>query len=182
VPQTKLGSRAKHYFATAFREAGHAVAAWDRSVMLMPVSIFPNGPGAGKNVWNDALRNVDFDWVGSAGSTVLAERLAAILMAGPVAQRVFLPTSPRGDLYRKRLQQTRKLLDAAVGGRENGKKRFDRMGRDFERWFRHGDMSRAVTALAKALLIRGTVSGDEAASIVEDSCTIGPRRSKSRRS
>ena len=159
--------RAKHYFAAAFREAGHAVAAWDRGVMLMPVSIFPNGPGAGKNVWNDALRNVDFEWVKTAGSSVLAERLAEILMAGPVAQQYFLPASPRGDVHRNRLRQSRRLLDAAAGDRTAGKSSYERMGRELERYFRRGDMGRAATALAKTLLLDGTVSGDDAAAIVE---------------
>lgn len=167
MPDNKPKMRAKHYFAAAFREAGHAVAAWDRGVMLMPVSIFPNGPGAGKNVWNNALRNVDFEWVKTVDSPLLAERLAEILMAGPIAQRYFLPASPKGNVHGKRLRQTRRLLDAAAGDRIAGKKRFDRMGRDLERFFRRGDVSKAATALAKSLLLKGTVTGDEAAEIVE---------------
>jgi hypothetical protein len=167
MTRSKRKMRAKHYFAAAFREAGHAVAAWDRGVMLMPVSIFPNGPGAGKNVWNDALRNVDFQWIKTSGSPVLAERLAEILMAGPVAQRYFLPASPKGDVHRDRLRQSRRLLDAAAGDRAGGGARFDRMGCDLERYFRRGDMGRAATALAKVLLLKGTVTGEDAADIVE---------------
>ncbi len=149
--------------------------------MLMPVSIFPNGPGAGKNVWNDALRNVDFEWVRKANSTALSERLAAVLMSGPVAQRIFLPTSPRGDVYRKRLWQAKTLLDAAAGDGRGGDRRFDRMDRDLEHFFRRADMNRAVTVLAKALLIRGTVSGDEAAAIVEENGRPRAARTRSRR-
>lgn len=166
MPRPKRKSRAKHYFAVAFREAGHAVAACDRGVMLMNVSIFPNGPGAGKNVWNDALRNVDFDWVKTAGSPALAERLAAILMAGPVAQRYFFPASSKSDEYRKRLEQARRLLDASSGGRGPGKRRFGAMRRDLERSIRRANISKAATALAEKLLLKGTVKGDDAAAIV----------------
>ena len=180
MPQPKRRSRAKHYFAAAFREAGHAVAAYDRGVMLMNVSIFRNGPGAGKNVWNDALRNVDFDWIKTADSPALAERLAVILMAGPVAQRYFLPASPKGDEHRKRLEQTRRLLNAAAGGREQGKQRFERMRRDLERFFRRGEINKAVTELAKTLLLKGTVLGDDALTIVTANAHDGSRRRRSR--
>lgn len=181
MTQRKPRSRAKYYFASAFREAGHAVAAWNQGVMLTPVSIFPNGPGAGKNVWNDALRNVDFDWVRNADSTALAERLAVVLMSGPAAQRVFLPASPRGDICRKRLEQAQKLLDAAAGNKTAGQNRYRRMDRELERFFRRSDVREAVTALAQTLLLEGTVSGDEAESLVERSSRKNPARSRIRR-
>jgi hypothetical protein len=181
MPQPRRRSRAKQYFAAAFREAGHAVAAYDQGVMLMNVSIFRTGPGVGKNVWNDALRNVDFDWIKTADSPALSERLAVILMAGPVAQRYFLPASPKGDEHRKRLEQTRRLLDAAAGGRERGKKRFERMHRDLERFFRRGEINEAVTELAKTLLLKGTVLGEDAVAIVAANAKDGTRSRRQRR-
>jgi hypothetical protein len=166
VPQKIRRSRAKHYFGVAFREAGHAVAACDRGVMLTNVSIFPNGPGAGKNVWNDALRNVDFDWIKTADSPALAERLATILMAGPVAQLYFFPASSKGDAYRDRLEQSRRLLDASAGGRGRGKQRFDELRRDLERYFRRRAVGKATASLAEKLILKGTVVGDDAMAIV----------------
>ncbi|MEJ2722288.1 MAG: hypothetical protein P8181_14305, partial [bacterium] len=84
-------------------------------------------------------------------------------------------------VYRKRLDQARKLLDAAAGNKTAGKKRYQRMDRELERFFRRSDARDAATGLAKTLLIEGTVSGDEAASIVERSSLKKSARSRTRR-
>ncbi|UCG51506.1 MAG: hypothetical protein JSW58_15180 [Candidatus Latescibacterota bacterium] len=168
MSHTRRKTRTQDHHAAAYREAGHALAAWDHRVMLMPVSIFPNGPEVGKNVWDDPLRNVDFAWVRTVESSRLVERLAAILMAGPLAQRFFLPGAPRGPAYNERLRQARTLLGALPHVSENKKQRFDRVRRNLEKFFGREDVKKAVAVFARRLLDRGTIDGDEATSLVEE--------------
>jgi hypothetical protein len=156
----------KHH-AIAFREAGHAVAAWERGVMLMPVSIFAFGKGAGRNVWNNPLRNVDFDWVRSAGSPGLARRLASILLAGPMAETLFGPKLPKGTASVERLRDARTLLIAAARDTNGGRRHVEKARAEMEKFLKQPRVKEAVTALAAALVDRGTIRGGEAASIIE---------------
>lgn len=160
--------RLPRHHAIAFREAGHAVAAWERGIMLMPLSIFAVSRGAGRNVWNDALRNVDFEWVRTAGSPALARRLAAILLAGPVAADLYGPKLPRGPASAERIREARALLRAASG--DSGADPRELFGRTLaaaKTFLKRRRVEDAVTALASVLLDRGTVRGGEAASIIE---------------
>ena len=160
--------RLPQHNAAAFREAGHAVAAWHRGVMLMPLSVFTVSKEAGRNVWNDPLRNVDFDWVRSAGPPTLARRLAAILIAGPVAEALFGPKIPRGSVSVERLREAKTLLRAASSDDAAGAGRHFTTTRAETASFLKGPrVRRAVTALAAVLIDRGTIRGGEAAAIIE---------------
>lgn len=153
----------------AIREAGHAVAALESGVMLMPLSIFTRAKGARRNVWNDPLRNVDFDWVRTAESPALARRLASILVAGPVAERVLGSGLPRATASIERLREARSLLAAASRRSTDGPQELlERAVADSEKFLRKPRVKRAVAALAAVLLERGTIRGGEAASIVEE--------------
>lgn len=160
--------RLPRHHAIAFREAGHAVAAWERGVMLMPLSIFAVTKGAGRNVWNDAIRNVDFEWVRTAGSPALARRLAAILLAGPAAARLFEPKLPRGPASAERMREARALLRAASGNSAGeARELYGRTRAATETFLKRRRVKDAVAALAAVLLARGTLRGGEAASIIE---------------
>jgi hypothetical protein len=160
--------RLPRHHAIAVREAGHAVVAWESGVMLMPLSIFAVAKGAGRNVWNNPLRNVDFDWVRTAESPALARRLASILIAGPVAERVLGPKLPRCSAYAGRLRDARALLDASARpSAGHSKKHFERAVADSEKFLERPRVKQAVKALAAVLLNRGTIRGGEAASIIE---------------
>jgi hypothetical protein len=172
-------TRLPQHYAAAYREAGHAVAAWHRGVMLMPISIFTRGKRVGKNVWHDPLRNVDMKWVEAFPSSALAERLAAILIAGPAAEDALGPRVRRGSASLGRIEDAKTLL----GGRSSSRTRPDgrhrpparnrpggRYGRvrgDVKEFLAREDVRGAIEALAAALFARGTIRGEEAASIIE---------------
>jgi hypothetical protein len=159
--------RLPYHHAAAFREAGHAVAAWQRGVMLMPLSIFMGSKQAGRNVWNDPLRNVDFEWVRSAKSPALARRLASILIAGPVAETLFGPKLPRGTVSLERLRDARTLLRAASRNTDGARGTFAKARAETASFLERPRVKRAVTALAAALFDRGTLQGGRAAAIIE---------------
>jgi hypothetical protein len=163
----KRKRRLPQHHAAAYREAGHAVAAWDRGVMLMPISIFTRGKGVGKNVWHDPLRNVDMEWIRRSPSKALAERLAAVLLAGPAAENSFGPRIRRGGASLGRIEDAKTLLAPRPVGRENRSGRYRRVQREVEKFLSRSAVRGAVEALAAELLERGTIRGGEAASIIE---------------
>lgn len=169
APSRRTGKRRLAYHhAAAFREAGHAVAAWKRGVMLMPLSIFMTSKRAGRNVWDDPLRNVNFDWVRSAESPALARRLAAILVAGPAAETLYGPGLPRGTVSLERLRDARALLRAAHGrDRAGAAERFAKVRAETKRFLERPRVRQAVAAVAAALVESGTVRGGRAAAIIE---------------
>ncbi|MFQ5510736.1 MAG: hypothetical protein ACE5EO_02705 [Candidatus Krumholzibacteriia bacterium] len=164
---TRKKQRTDAHRAAAYREAGHAVAAWDGAVLLMPVSIFANGRGAGRNVWNHALRNVDFDWIRSADSRRLVERLATVVIAGVVAQRIFAGKEPRDAVCKKRIAEAGRLLEAIPGATGGRKVRLEGVEARVRRFFARKEVRRAVTALGERLLEAGTLAGHEAEEIIE---------------
>ena len=166
-------SRAKSHCAAAFREAGHAVAAWDRHIMLLPVSILVRVAGAGGYVWNNALKNVDFDWVATAESSALAERLASILLSGTVAQDVFSPGSPKGHIHAERLRQAKTVLGAISNDAGYRRTRYDNARRTVEDFLVRSDVASAVAAVARTLLDRRVILGEEVEAIIETRCRRG---------
>ena len=159
--------RLPQHHAAAYREAGHAIVAWHRGVMLMPISIFTRGRGVGRNVWHDPLRNVDMDWVRTSPSSALAERLASVLLAGPVAESFFGPRIARGGASLERLRGARTLLGPGSVRRNNRDMRYERIRGEVADFLSRKGVREAVEALAAALLDRGTLRGGEAASIIE---------------
>jgi len=158
--------RLPYHHAAAFREAGHAVAAWEKGVMLMPMSIFASSKTAGGNVWNDPLAHVDFDWVRRERSPDLALRLAAILLAGPAAEKLLGPRLARSGVSLERIRDAKKLVRAAsfdTKAAVEWRKTQARM----ELFLGKPRVQKAVTALAAALLQRGAVRGGRAAAIIE---------------
>jgi hypothetical protein len=159
--------------ATAYREAGHAVVAYISSIALMPVSVRRKVKGVGGNVWNDALRNVNFEWVKEQKSTTLVERLSLVLMAGPVAQRLFASNLPRGKECTQRMKSARTLL-CAVGGDKDGRGRVRLLTATLQRFLNRKDVKRAVQNLAAELMTQGLVTGEEATKIITGALSPNP--------
>jgi hypothetical protein len=136
--------------------------------MLMPISIFTSGKGAGRNVWNDPLRNVDFQWVRKAESSALVGRLASILLAGPLAEESYGPGVPKGTASVERLRDARTLLLAVSQGVDARTARYERVRGRTEGFLMKSRVKKAVAALAEVLLDRGTILGGEAVSIIEE--------------
>jgi hypothetical protein len=134
--------------------------------MLMPISIFASDGESGRNVWNDALRNVDFDWVRDSESSALAERLAAILLAGPLAVELFGPRIRRGAASRERLQDAKTLLAAVSNGSGDRREIYTRLRAETARFLAQRRVKQAIAGLASVLFDRGTLPGDEAASVI----------------
>jgi hypothetical protein len=143
--------------------------------MLMPVSIFTTGKGAGRNVWNDPLRNVDFRWVRGAQSSALVERLASVLLAGPLSEASLGPGIPTGTASVERLQHAKTLLNAVPRRKSGEKTSYERARGKTDEFLASPRVRKAVAALAAVLLERGTILGGEAASIIEEH--LGKRRS-----
>lgn len=148
--------------AAAYREAGHAVTAWSQAIMLQALSVRVADRDVGRNVWNDALRNVDFDWVKEARSTGLVERLAAVVIAGPVAQRLHAPGAPRGTVYSLRVASARKLVSAA------GRDGLNALRQEIERYMKQPAIERAVQTLSAELVTELQMSGEDATRIIEE--------------
>jgi hypothetical protein len=138
--------------------------------MLFPVSIVSGTEGADGNVWNDALRNVDFEWVASAEFPDLIEQLAAIRLAGTVAQDVFAPGSPKGRIRKGRLREAKTILGAIRGDADGNRARYKNLRDEVEEFLTRHDVAAAVAAVANALLDRGAVPGDEVERIIGTHC------------
>jgi hypothetical protein len=143
--------------------------------MLMPISIFAFDRGSGRNVWNDPLRNVDFDWIRTADSIVLAERLASILLAGPLAEELLGPRLRRGTASRERKRDAKLLLRTVAKGRDGESSVYENVCGKTRRFLARRRVRDAVEGLACALFDRGTIRGGEAASIIESHLDRGSR-------
>lgn len=95
VARVKLGTLE----ATAYHEAGHAMAAWYLKIPFgkgkHAISIVPDGSTQGHFLSKHILRGRRID-VGTTGADQLKmERLVVVLLAGMVAQRRHRPSSIR---------------------------------------------------------------------------------------
>lgn len=81
--------------ATAYHEAGHAVAAWAYKLPVRRISIRPEGDAKGVAVHRNPLAGIRLDIDGSDRARLRAEKAILICLAGPAAQRRFSPRSFR---------------------------------------------------------------------------------------
>jgi hypothetical protein len=81
--------------ATAFHEAGHAVAAWSRGIKVTSATVVPAGRFLGQVTHVNPLRGVRLDCDGSDRARRRAEADIVVLLAGPAAQRRHNPRSWR---------------------------------------------------------------------------------------
>lgn len=81
--------------ATAFHEAGHAVAAWSCGLPVYRVSIQPEGDAKGVVSHRNPLARVRLDLDGSDKARMKAEAAIIVCLAGPASQRRFNARSYR---------------------------------------------------------------------------------------
>jgi hypothetical protein len=152
-----------HPSAIAFHEAGHAVMGWHLGAMFRSVSI-RGGPHCRGWVWfceDLAARDPTqgSDW----------EHAALIYLAGPLAawphERRFRALSARRDLERAYDLVERACRSATQAREQWGQLReraWNVLGRE--------DLWQAVSALARALLRWGTLTGREARAVISAAC------------
>lgn len=95
VEQPQKAGRARSRQATAYHEAGHAVAAWKLGYRPISASVVAAEGSVGE-VWHEnpfSGVNLEFDGTDLARSRV--ERAIMIRLAGPIAQKRYRPTSWR---------------------------------------------------------------------------------------
>lgn len=155
--------------AAAYREAGHAAAAWDRGILLETLSIRKRGDKIRENAWNRPLTGINTDWVRAARPDMLIERLAFVCLAGPVAERKHLPRSPRETTHRRRIQNAETLLDYIADSSEARTEKKNKLQSRVEAMLRRPDVWASIDLLARELLKRGTLSGKETVRILEGS-------------
>ena len=144
---------------TAYREAGHAVASWCLGIMLKRLTLQES---KSRNAWNDPLRNVDFEWI-RENRSAMVERLASVLVAGPVAQTAMSDEAP-DESAAARVADAHTLLDAHSDADTAT------LGDLSERWvaFFEQDAARAaVNALVQRLTDKGELGGKAATRIIE---------------
>jgi hypothetical protein len=81
--------------ATAFHEAGHAIAAWHAGLEIHSATIVPTPSLDGCVTHANPLYGVRLDYDGSDEARLRAEAAIVVLLAGPAAQRRHNPRSWR---------------------------------------------------------------------------------------
>src|SRR5262245_54406910 len=149
--------------ATAYHEAGHALAAWKNGIGIRRISIVPKGDKLGRLQRRTPLRAIHFEWDGSDRARMRAEKLIEVSLAGPAAQRRFKPSSFRHCQAHSDHRQAVDLADYLNGNSEQAQL--------YLRWMerRASDLVAnfwpLVEALALVLLERRTMTGKEAAEV-----------------
>jgi hypothetical protein len=155
--------------AAAYREAGHAAAAWSHGILLEPLSIKKRGENIKENAWNQPLLGIDPHWIRAAQPDMLVERLAFVCLAGPVAERLHFPRGPREPASRKRIQNAKTLLGHLLESREACLEKKRKLEAQAAALFKRRDVWASVEELAHILMSRGTMSGKTTVRILEKS-------------
>ena len=159
--------------ATAYHEAGHAVAAWRLGVGFrkQALSIVPDGDSLGHAKQSNPLFRVDLEFDKSDRARRRAEKAAQISLAGGAAQRRFSARSYRHAHIKSDLHEAVHMLGYFAEGDE-----LEAYLRLIEIRARHmfnrPFVWRCVQALAGALLARKKLSGREIKRIIE--ATVRP--------
>ncbi len=88
--------RTKALEATAYHEAGHAVAAYKVGMKVKRLTIVPSGDALGSHQHHAYFPGVNLEYDSSPRAQRRAENFALVCFAGPAAQRRFNP-KPSGD-------------------------------------------------------------------------------------
>lgn len=153
--------------ATAYHEAGHAVAAWLSGIKIESISIIPSAEDDGRIVHANPLHGIKIECEGSDRGRLPAERLATVRLAGPIAQRIWNARSWRSRHGAADFEQAL-----------NGIAAFSSSPRHCEAWLRAievatEDMLRLpevwaiVAGVAELLMERRSLAGGYAAAAID---------------
>jgi ATP-dependent Zn protease len=150
--------------ATAYHEAGHAVAAWTLGYRPTTATILAAGDSAGQVRHENPFPGISLEFDGSDRTRLRVERAIMICFAGPVAQKRYRPTSWRGWHGAADYATAAELAFRVCGSRE--------IASAFLKWLdlRAGSLIAdhwdAVERVAAALLERGALGHEEIASLM----------------
>jgi hypothetical protein len=156
--------------AVAFHEAGHAVMGWHLGVAFRTISI-RGTPRCRGWVWFCR----DFSPGPHTVDKSALERAVLVYLAGPLAawpyERRFRAPSAQHDLER-----AYRLIEQGCGSDEETRDRWARLRERAWNVLGRDDLWRAVSALARVLLARGTLTGREARTIIARAVGNPPSR------
>jgi len=158
MSETAAKTKKQQRSHAALREAGHAIAALRLGIQVKRMTL--DGP-KGRNVWNDPLRNVDFEWI-KANRSAMVERLASVLVAGAVVQRALGDGEP-DPISTDRLRDAQTLLDAHAHGGAT----LEDLKRVWTDFFSRDDAAVAASALARRLIEKGEFGGKAAMRLID---------------
>ena len=158
------GDKARSREATAYHEAGHAVAAWNLGYRSIRASITAGHESAGEVRHESPLVGDEVEFDGSELARLRVERVIIIRLAGPIAQKRHRRTSWRRWHGGTDYAVAADLALRVCGSGEIASaflKWLDRRAKALveEHW-------PAVERLANALLKRGVVTQDEIAALM----------------
>jgi hypothetical protein len=151
----------------AFHEAGHVAAAWEHGIRVNTVTIISTDDAHGHVKHQNPLRGINIEVDGSDRARIRAERLAAVCLAGPIAQRIWNARSWR-QWHGYQDHQTAYSVISAVSSSD----------RHAEMWLRTiavttEDMLRVphiwgcVTSLADALMAKGWLAARDVRTTIQ---------------
>lgn len=150
--------------ATAYHEAGHAVAAWSLGYRPTLATIVSAAESAGQVRHENPFPGVNLEFDGSDWARLRVERAIIICLAGPIAQKRYRPSSWRNWHGAADYATATQLALRVCGSGE--------LARAFLKWLdlRAGalvaDHWPDIDRIAIALLNRGTLTHEEITSLV----------------
>lgn len=157
----------KELHRVAFHEAGHALAVWRLGSMLLSITI---EPATWPAVRIPCAGNIRHTWARGPHQDGFAQRHAMILFAGPMAQEQHDPNSDIDWGGYWDFEEAENIANIACRSRDSVEpflQLAEREARALVREYWH-----CVEALARALLTKPTLSGDEAVLIMESAESV----------
>ena len=169
----QTASRSKHgtLKATAYHEAGHAMAAWCLEIPFgkgkHALSIVPEGTTQGHFIPKYILRRRSPDVKTTGADRLKIERIVVVLLAGMVAQRRHRPASVRSWHGSSDFQSAVNLLSPFTGNNREIEAYLRLLRIRAELTLERPGSWECVDALAAALLSRKFLSATEAVEIIQ---------------
>ena len=157
--------RTKPLEATAYHEAGHAVASWHLGIRVTSATIVPEGTMLGSVSHADPLKGINIEYDNTPRATRRGEKAALVCLSGPAAEARFLGrrSHPPADDH----IVARDILDHFAGTPEELEAYINLIAVRADDLMRLDHVWYAVTMLAEALLDRRTIAGKEVRAIVQ---------------
>lgn len=167
MAQVKSAKIDKDRVTIAFREAGHAVMAWDRGILVEPMAIKSKRIKFRQNAWNAPLEALDANWVRMNRPEKLISLLALVSLAGPAAVRRYNPNGRRDPVYRERIENADKLLGILYESSGERLEQLQLLEAEADRMLSRAAVWEKIDRLAWNLLENGSLTGEQALKILE---------------